>query len=505
MATLGSSKSSVLAIMPEVTEGTPVAPSGASDFLTLQPDATLSPSFELLENDELRSSIGKAKGIQGFERPEMSFSHYLKHSGTEGQAPEFNELLQAVFGNETVNGTQRTTTTSSTTSLIKLGAGGSDFSRGFAVLVKDGTNGYSIRPIHSVSTNDLTPGFNLTAAPATGIGVGKCVNYTPANSAHQSLTAWMYRANGQATEMISGAKVTEFGFSANAGELINANFSMTGTKYYFNPITIASTDQYLDFTDDDGTFAASVTAKVYRTPHELATAITDAMNSASPGETHTCTYSNTTGKFTILCTGTVLSLLWNTGTNTANTIGDKIGFSVAADDSGTAATTGYTSDNAQTYTAPYTPSYDSSDPITAKYQEVLLGDSTDSTCFEAASINFTMSNERSEVKSICAESGINSIIITGREVTISISALLDKYKAGEMNRFANNTETRFCYNFGPKSGGNWVAGKCGSLYIPTCTVTSFTLTDLDSVVGLELELKAFVDSSGNGEVYLNFL
>ena len=505
MATLGSSKSSVLAIMPESTEGTPVAPSSGSDFLALQPDASLTPSFDLLSNDELRSSIGKAKGIQGLERPEMSFSHYLKHSGVEGTAPEFNELLQTVFGSETANGTQRTTTSGSTTSVVKLGAGGSDFSRGFAVLIKDGTNGYSIRPVHSVSSNDLTLGFNVSSAPGSSIGVGKCINYSPANSGHQSLTAWMYRGNGQAVEAIAGAKVTEFGFTAAAGELINANFSMVGTKYYFNPITIASADRYLDFTDDDGTFAAVVTAKVYRTPHELATAITDAMNTANSGETHTCTYSDTTGKFTIVSTGTVLSLLWNTGTNTANTIGDKIGFSTAADDTGTAATTGYTSDNAQTYSAPYTPSYDSADPLAAKYHEVLLGDSTDTTCFEAASIGFTMSMERTEVKSVCAESGVNSIILTGREVKITLSGLLDKYHAGEMNRFANNTTTRFAYNFGTKSGGNWVAGKCGNLYIPTCTVTSFTLTDLDSVIGVEIELSAFVDSSGNGEVYLNFL
>lgn len=505
MATLGSSKATVMAIMPEVTEGTPVAPGATTDFVAVQPDLSLNPSFDLLENEELRSSIGKAKGILGFERPEMSFSHYLKHSGVEGTAPEYNEILQAVFGSETANGTQRTTTTGSTVSVVSLGAGGSDFARGLAVLIKDGTNGYSIRPVHSVSTNDLTLGFNLTAAPATGIGVGKCVNYTPANNSHQSLSAWVYRANGQATELVSGCKVTQFDFSATAGELINASFSLTGTKYHFNPITIASTDAKLDFTDDDGTAAATIPVKVYRDPHELATAITDAMNTANSGETHTCTYSDTTGKFTILCTGTVLSLLWNTGANTANTIGDKIGFSTAADDTGVAATTGYTSDNAQTYSAPYTPSYDSSDPITAKYQEVLIGSATDTTCFEASAINFTMAMERSEVKSICAESGINSILLTGREVTVSISALLDKYRAKEFANFSTNTEIKFAYNFGPKSGGNWVAGKCGNLYIPTATVTSFTLTDAESVVALEMEIKAFVDSSGNGEVYLNFL
>jgi hypothetical protein len=31
------------------------------------------------------------------------------------------------------------------------------------------------------------------------------------------------------------------------------------------------------------------------------------------------------------------------------------------------------------------------------------------------------------------------------------------------------------------------------------------MVDLDGVVGVEIELKSFVDSSGNGEVYVNFL
>lgn len=505
MATLGSTKSTVMAIMPEITEGTPVAPSGATDYVALQPDLAISPNVELLTNDELRSSIGTSKGILGLERPELTFSHYLKHSGTEGTAPEFNELLQGVFGTETANATERATTTSSTVSLLKLAAGGSDFARGKAVLIKDATNGYSIRPVHSVSSNDLTLGFNLANAPGSGVNVGKCVNYAPANSGHQSLTAWVYRGNGQAVEMVSGAKVTDFSMTADAGQLINSTYTMVGTKHHFNPITIGTSDRYLDFTNDDGTFAAAVTAKVYKNPHELAQALQDAMNAASTGETASVVYSNSTGKFTITSSGTLLSLLWNSGTNTANTIGDKIGFSVAADDTGTGAATGYTSDNALSFASPYSPTYDSTDPIAAKFHEILIGDATDTTCFEASSISFTMTNTRSEVQSICAESGVNSILITGREVTITVTGLLDKYEAGKYNKFANNTETRFAYNFGVKSGGNWVGGKCGCLYVPTATITNFTLTDLESVIALEMELRAFVDSSGNGEVYLNFL
>lgn len=498
---LGSSKSNVLAIVAEVTDGTPVDPAGVTDYVVLQPDANMNPAFELLENEEIRASIGKAKGVQGLERPEMSFSHYLKHSGTEGDAPEISAILKAVFGSETVNATARTLDAASSVSVAKMTAGGGDFARGFAVLVKDGTNGYSIRPVHSVAGNDLTLGFNLLNAPAAGVTLGKCINYSPANTGHQSLTAHLFRGNGQAKEVMSGCKVTSFGFNANAGEFINANFSLSGTKYHFNPIRIAAADTKLDFVDDGGDHVATVTAKLYRDPYELAEALQTAMNAVST-DVITVSFSSTTGKFTIAGDGALFQLEWNTGANTANTIGDKIGFSVAADDTGSLT---YTSDNAQSYAAAHVPSYDAADPLAAKNQEILLGDATDTTKFEAASIDFSMSNERTEVKSICAESGVNSIKVTGREVTVRITALLDKHDADKFRRFRANTDTRFAYNFGTKSGGNWEAGKCGCLYIPTCTVTSFSLTDLDSVIGIEIELKAFVDSSGNGEVYLNFL
>jgi len=499
---LGQTRNSVMAVMVESVEGTPVAPSGATSFIALQPDTGMNPAFDSLQNEELRGSIGQAKAIQGIERPEGGFPHYLKHSGTEGEAPEIHELLKAAFGSATVNSTERTTTTSSTVSVLKLGAGGSDFSRGFAGLIKDGTNGYSIRPFHSVSSNDITLGFNLANAPATGVNIGKCINYSPTNTGHQSLSFHRYDGNGHLYQLIAGGKVTEFNFTAPAGEFVNANFSYAGTKYFFNPIYIAATDTKLDFNDGSDDFAATVTAKWYRDPHELAQAIQDSMNAQGAADEYTVTFDDSTGKFTIVTDGSTLSLLWNTGSNTSNTIGDKIGFSVAADD--TSATT-YTSDNALSYAAPYTPTYDSSDPLAAKNHEVLLGDADDNATMDPRSVTFTMSNERTEVTSVAAESGIYSNIFTGRTVTVSIQALIQKHDADKFRRFRENEETRFCYNFGSKSGGNWVAGKCGCLYIPTCTISSFQVVDLDRVIGIDMELTAFVDSSGNGEVYLNFL
>ena len=91
-------RNSALAVMKEVTEGTPVAPSASSDYVALQDDFSMSPSFNVLANAELKASIGTAKPILGSENPTASFSHYLRSSGVEGQAPNFGTMLEAAYG-----------------------------------------------------------------------------------------------------------------------------------------------------------------------------------------------------------------------------------------------------------------------------------------------------------------------------------------------------------------------------------------------------------------------
>jgi hypothetical protein len=504
MSTYGSSKANVLAVVAEVTAGTPVEPSAGTDYLTLQPDFSLTPNFESLQNDEIRASIGMAKPIQGLEQPEGTLSHYLKHSGVEGQAPEYNLLLKSLFGTESVNGTERTLAASSTVSLLKLAAGGSDFARGKAVLVKDGTNGYAIRPVQSMATNDMTLGFSLANAPAVGVNIGKCVNYSPANEGHPSLTFHSFRGNGQLKEVLAGAQVQEMSLQATAGQLINLNFSFQGTKYFFNPIRLTA-QKFVDFEDDGGDHSASLPAGIYRDPHEFAQALEDAMNDVAD-DVITVEYldndATNPGKFRITSDGAVFELKWQSGANTANTIGTLMGFTVSADDTGALF---YVSDTAQSWVAPHTPSYDSADPIAAKYLEVMVGEADDFACFCVQELGITVGNTVNNVPCICAESGVEMKKTTGREVRVTLRALIDKHDADKFRRYRANTETRFNFNFGVREGGNWVAGKCGNVYIPTAVISRFVPTDLDTMIGVEMELTGFIDSNGNGEVYLNFL
>lgn len=501
-------KQSRMAITVESTEGTPTFPASGADFLAMQDGFSTELVFETLENAEIKASIGKSKSITGAEAPTASISHYLRHSGVEGQAPQsgYSKLLKAAYGAEEVNATQYTAITGSTTSIVKVGVGvGANFAIGEALLVKHASNDWEIAVIKSISSDDLTLLFQLQNAPANGTGLGKAVSYRAADSGHPSLSVHDYRGNGGAYALIAGARVTEMSVEATAGELINASFSLEGIKGYYDPINITSADRYLDFTDDAGTFAAVVTAKTYKTPHELADALEAAIDAVTT-TTPTVTYSDSTGKFTIKTTGTLLSLLWNTGANTANTIGDKIGFSTAADDTGTAATTGYTSDNPITLSSPYTPAFDSpGNPLVAKNNRVMIGSASDYDCFSVQNLTYTLGTPKTDELSICSESGKSGSVILERTVSATMTANLPVYKASLFEAMRNNTSVGWQFSFGTKTGSNWDAGYSGCLHIKEGTLTVHNLGDADGLVTLELEIQGHVDSTGNSETALNLL
>jgi hypothetical protein len=501
-----NTRSSVLGVKAEVVEGTLIDPTASTDYIKLQDDAALTENRESLENAELTGSIGVAKPISGVSAPSLSFSSYLKHSETEGVAPDSGKLLKSLFGTESVRSTERDTVAGSTVSVINVDSGeGAEFQRGDALLVKDGTNGYKIRPIESVSTDALTLGFDVAVAPASGVDLGKSVSYIPSDSGHTTLSCHMYWGNGGLHQAVSGARVLGYDITADAGQLINGSFSIEGIKFFNNPINITSSDIYLDVTDDGGTFAAQVSPKQYSDPEELASAIQTALNS-SGSDNFTVTYNSKgadAGKFTIASDGSALSLLWSTGTNAANSIGDKIGFSVAADDTGS---TSYTGDSVLTWGAPQTPSYDGASAIAAKHHEVLFGSaSSDITCINPSTVAINIANEKAVISDICAQSGQSASLVTGRSTTISFTAVIPQHCVENFARYRRGDECRFMYAFGVKSdGSNWDAGKSGCIYAPTCVISSLEVVNEDGIARVQAEIQPFV-KDGLGEIYISFV
>ena len=103
---------------------------------------------------------------------------------------------------------------------------------------------------------------------------------------------------------------------------------------------IDANNKYIDFNELNGELTATLTEGNYN-GNSLAAEIATKMTAA--GGTYTCTYSETTAKFTITG-GANFALMWDTGSNTANTAGTTIGFDVTGDDPGNGATDTFTSD-----------------------------------------------------------------------------------------------------------------------------------------------------------------
>lgn len=502
-------RKSVMAVKKEVTVGTPLMPTSGADFVALQDDVSMKPSFDKIDNNELASSVGLKPAILGIENPEFSFSHYIRHSGVEATDPSFMEFMESGFGLKVAASAEFDTVAGSTAgsasvaAVVNVDVGeGASFQKGKALLIKDGTNGYSIRNVQSVASDALTLGFNLASAPGTGVNLGRAILLKP-DDAPPSLTVTLYTGNGGALQVMAGGRVSQLEIKAEAGQPLSGSFTVQGTSYYFDPIEITATDTKLDFLDNATTRVATIAAKLYKDPYDLADAIQTAMNSLGSSNTFTCSYSKSTGKFTITSNGTTLTLKWNTGANAANTVGDKIGFSTAADSS--AALT-YTSANAQVWAAPYTPTPDSNiDPVIVKSHEVMIGDFSDYGCAGVQSFDLTLSNDLTDVKDVCEDSGIKEKILSKRTVEAKVVLNLTRHDADKFHRFHQGSDVRFAYNGGLKSGGNWIAGRSFNTYIPEAKITEYEVTDTDGIVTIEMTIQAYVKTDGQGEVFFNFL
>ena len=494
--TVGLNKASVFAVTEEATSGVYVEPSVGSDFLPLRPGNEVAYEPEELKSDELLNDIGSAKSFVGKEKVSGKHSIYLKHSGIEGQAPQTGILYESILGDKYVDSTERTASASSTTTVVKVSSG-ANFRQGQALLIKK-PDGHKIANVASISGNDLNLNFAIDSAPAAGIGLGKSVVYLPVAQGHPTFSTTKYLGNGFAKEVSAGNTVTEAAFKLDAGTFGEVSFSFEGTKYYFNPIEITASNKYLDFIDDSGTWSISLAEKIYKTPIELADAIEAAMLAISP-EVSTVSFSSSTGKFTIT-SQYFLSLLWDSGANSANSIGATLGFVVASDDTGLLT---YTSDSAQSYAAVVTPAYDSGDSIIVKGSELFIGNQSDNICFCAQSVALTISKTVEDVDCICEESGVLEKIPTAREASMEVTAVLKKHDVALLDALLKNSGISAMFNAGPKSGGNWIPGKCFNAYLQKCTVSKYT-TSGDSFIQVNLTLKGYVTTTEK-DVYINFV
>lgn len=508
-------KSQIIGVIEEDTEGTLKDLTAGSQFIEMRAGAAITGAVESIDSDVLKA--GSKAGSKSFvvrEAPTGSLPYYLKHSGVEGQAPNYSILMESAIGEMEVNGTEygvaagSAAGTSSVRASLEMGSNQEDnFKVGQAVLIKDGVNKYSIRNVQAVdsSGNQLNLNFNLAAAPAAAVKLGKCVAFRPAPinptfSVHhwQSLAASAYK------QAMAGCRSTSMNITFPAAGYAEVAFEIGGIKFYYDHIRIVATNKYLDITDDSSTLAVALTEGVYNSPHALAREITAKCTAASLAATEnnviSASYSNTSGKFTLASNGTTFSLLWNTGTNAANSVGTTIGFAVAAND---ASALSYEADAAISFDTSLTPAYDSSDNLVVRNNELMIGSYSDKVCVPASTASFNISSPKTDVLTICAENGVLESVNLSREVTFSATVKVDKYDAKFFDYLNQNTTVSIMFNAGTKTADNWDAGKCFNIYLPNCSVTAAPLGDSDGYQVFNLEAKAFADTLE--DVYFNFL
>lgn len=113
----------------------------------------------------------------------------------------------------------------------------------------------------------------------------------------------------------------------------------TYSKFYYG-LEVTDENRYLDFDEGSGELTAEIQNGFY-TLEELAQAVEDELNEIG-SLTYTVSVNRTTRIITISA-GSNFDLLWDSGTNTANTIGELLGFAVASDDTSASS---YASDSA---------------------------------------------------------------------------------------------------------------------------------------------------------------
>jgi len=249
--TVQSQRATVAAIKLETTTGELIAPTAAGDFIPLKSGYSLVPELEELNSEEIVNSLAMAKSYTGKESPKGSHGAYLKHSETEGTAPETALLIKSALGAQADAAAEYNTVAGSTTAVINVDTGeGASYQLGEALLIKDSTNNYSIRNISSITNDALTLNFEVGTAPEAGVDLGKANLFYPATSGHPSYSYWLYSASGGAIQAAAGCKTTSIAMDFTAGQQATIDYTFEGTEFYFNPVTVSAANNKLDITDD---------------------------------------------------------------------------------------------------------------------------------------------------------------------------------------------------------------------------------------------------------------
>jgi len=222
---------SSIALVAEVTEGTYVAPSASTDYVEVLSDGLeLNKSRELLERDNLSSTVEGEAARVGIAEVQGAIPVELKASATEGDAPQsLDILLRSLLGGKRQIAADQTSGTGHTATTINF-ADTSAFAIGDIVLVKE-AGAYECRPISSIVTNtSITFPIALeNGAPSTGVVVAQVTTYYSDTANSISFSAEHNLGSQAIKQKADGLRAASMSVDNwSVGQMPTCNFSVQG-------------------------------------------------------------------------------------------------------------------------------------------------------------------------------------------------------------------------------------------------------------------------------------
>lgn len=230
-----------VAITEEVTEGTYVAPSAATDYVQpLEDFVGFTPTKDLVERGILRPQLGQITPRTGTQRSEASLAVEMRGSGSEGDPVDYDLLLETALGSKR-NIAARVTTKASpshTTTVIYIeDADIGDFNVGDGIVVlESGSHEHVvITAVDSVSTDkNITVSPAMSGAPSASVEISKTTTYFGASSgaSAKSLSLSAYLGDAGRAQRVAGMKVSSLSLdNFTTGQIASWNFGLNGLSY----------------------------------------------------------------------------------------------------------------------------------------------------------------------------------------------------------------------------------------------------------------------------------
>lgn len=238
----GSTRKKVLLAKIESTQGTDASPTSVDAVLCEDPLFT--PDVNIINTNEVTGSLDSSPPIVGGIKGKVTFSVYLKGSGTAGTAPQFGKLLRACGFAETI------TASAVPASPAALQAGGSGTSAVLGTAAGTASNAYLGMPVIFSSASaggvngtafvadyttgrvaSLTDSFGTSTLVATSnYQIPVNVAYTPSSASAPGLTIYLYEdmggGNGKVRKLLGC--IGSVTLSVDAGGVGKLNFTFMG-------------------------------------------------------------------------------------------------------------------------------------------------------------------------------------------------------------------------------------------------------------------------------------